>query len=73
MENGHINQYQLSKRWNISARTLEHWRWEGIGPLYLKLGRRVLYRISDIEAYEAEQLKGKQPQPQIKRVQAGAA
>ena len=51
----HINQYQLSKRWNISARTLEHWRWAGIGPSYIKLGRRVVYSLADIEAFEHEQ------------------
>ena len=57
----HINQYQLSKRWNISARTLEHWRWEGIGPTYIKLGRRVVYSIADIEAYEGEQRHSSAP------------
>jgi hypothetical protein len=57
----HINQDQLSKRWNISARTLEHWRWEGIGPSYLKLGRRVVYSFADIEAFEREQRRNASP------------
>lgn len=51
----HINQPRLSKRWNVSARTLEHWRWEGIGPSYIKLGRRVVYSLVDIEAFERAQ------------------
>lgn len=57
----HINQYQLSKRWNISARTLEHWRWEGVGPSYIKLGRRVVYSAADIEAFEREQRRSASP------------
>ena len=34
----HINQCQLAKRWNMSPRTLERWRWLGQGPVFLKLG-----------------------------------
>jgi len=47
-----LNQIDLSRRWKISLRTLERWRWLGEGPRYLKLGGRVLYRVADIEAYE---------------------
>ena len=47
-----LNQIDLARRWRISPRTLERWRWLGEGPCYLKLGGRVLYRVADIEAYE---------------------
>ena len=51
-----LDQNQLARRWkNMSPRTLERWRWLGIGPAYLKIGGRVLYRIEDIEAFEAAQ------------------
>ena len=53
----HLNQVELSRRWSISPRTLERWRWLGQGPQYLKIGGRVVYRIEDIEAYEADQLR----------------
>jgi len=53
----HINQTQLAKRWNMSPRTLERWRWLGQGPVFLKLGGRVLYRLEDIESYEANHLQ----------------
>jgi hypothetical protein len=53
----HLNQRELAERWNISARSLERWRWIGEGPRFLKLGGRVVYRLEDIEAYEAEQLR----------------
>jgi hypothetical protein len=51
----HLNQIELSRRWSLSPRTLERWRWLREGPVYLKIGGRVLYRLEDIEAYEAEQ------------------
>jgi len=49
----HLNQKQLAARWNVSEASLERWRSEGIGPKFLKLCGRVLYRQVDIEAYEA--------------------
>ncbi len=54
MENPFINQDKLADRWHLSPRTLERWRWEKIGPTYLKVGGRVLYRLSDIEQFELE-------------------
>lgn len=51
----HLSQIQLARRWSVSPRTLERWRWSGQGPTYVKAGRRVVYRLEDIEAYEARQ------------------
>ena len=53
MENCHLSQKVLAKRWDVSEATLERWRTEGLGPRFLKLQGRVLYRLVDIEAYEA--------------------
>jgi predicted site-specific integrase-resolvase len=53
----HLNQIDLADRWNISHRTLERWRWVGEGPQFVKLGGRVVYRLEDVEAFEAEQLR----------------
>lgn len=53
----HLNQVELARRWTVSPRTLERWRWLGQGPRYLKIGGRVVYRIDDVEAYEAQQLR----------------
>ena len=53
----HLNQLQLADRWNLSEATLERWRSDGIGPIFLKLQGRVLYRLVDIEAFEAESLR----------------
>jgi predicted site-specific integrase-resolvase len=57
MSTKHLNQRELAERWNISQRTLERWRWVGDGPQFLKLGGRVVYRVEDVERYEAEQLR----------------
>ena len=53
----HLNQVELSRRWSISPRTLENWRWRNEGPVYLKIGGRVAYRLDDIEAFEAQQVR----------------
>jgi hypothetical protein len=52
----HLDQNQLATRWLISPRTLEQWRWQGRGPRFLKIGGRVVYRLTDVEAFEAASL-----------------
>lgn len=52
----HFNQIELSRRWSISPRTLERWRWLKAGPAYLKIGGRVVYRLEDVKDYETNQL-----------------
>ena len=52
-----ISPRQLASRWNLSEKTLERWRKLGSGPLYLKLGGRVLYRVSDVDAHEIERTR----------------
>ncbi len=53
----HLHQVELARRWKLSPRTLERWRWLGQGPRYLKIGGRVVYRVEDVEAYEADQVR----------------
>lgn len=53
----HLNQEQLARRWTLSPRTLERWRWLRRGPPYLRIGGRVAYRVADIESYEASTLQ----------------
>jgi hypothetical protein len=63
----HLNQIELSRRWCISPRTLERWRWLKEGPRYLKIGGRVVYRLEDVETYEASQLHLVAPAAQGRR------
>jgi excisionase family DNA binding protein len=37
------------------VRTLERWRHTGGGPVFLKIGRRVVYRHDDLEQWLAQQ------------------
>jgi excisionase family DNA binding protein len=41
----------------LSERTLERMRLTGLGPAYVKAGRRVLYRSADLEAWVASQVR----------------
>jgi predicted DNA-binding transcriptional regulator AlpA len=55
VEIAYVTQAELAERWRISPRTLERWRVIGQGPRFVKLGRRVVYRLSEVEAHEAAQ------------------
>ena len=43
---------EVAQRWRVSIRTLEGWRFKGIGPTFVRIGSRVLYRAAQIEAFE---------------------
>ena len=47
-----LSEAKLAERWGISRRTLQRWRRESRGPSFLRLGRRVVYRLDDIEIFE---------------------
>ena len=47
----------------LSARTLEKWRTTGGGPLFVKLGRRVAYRIADLDSWVAAQVRSSTSTP----------
>ena len=45
---------ELSARWHLSPKTLNNWRTKQEGPSFVKVGKSVLYRITDIEQYKEE-------------------
>jgi hypothetical protein len=57
-DESYLDQNQLADRWGISPRSLERWRWQRVGPNYLKIGNKVRYRERDIAAYEQANLRG---------------
>ena len=59
----HLSQQDLADRWRLSPRTLERWRWLKRGPAFLRLGGRIVYRLSDIETFEMAQLSSTQSGP----------
>ncbi len=53
-----MTQAELAERWRISEATLERWRTESKGPMFLKLGNQVRYRVQYVEAFEEVALRG---------------
>ena len=47
-----LDEHELAARWGLSVKTLRRWRQEQLGPVFCKLGARVTYLISEIEAFE---------------------
>ena len=47
---------QLVTRWigQVTSATLATWRSRGNGPSFVKVGGRVLYRVTDVLAYESK-------------------
>ncbi len=56
-ENTYLTQTQLAERWQVAESTIERWRSEGIGPIYLKMMGRVRYRLTDITDLEEDSLR----------------
>ena len=46
-----LTQKEVKEITRLADSTLEQWRLKGKGPKFIKLGRLVRYRLSDIEAY----------------------
>jgi hypothetical protein len=53
----HLTQHELARRWRMSERTLEAWRWRRRGPPHLRIGGKIIYRLRDVLAYEAAHLR----------------
>lgn len=42
---------QVAHRLAVPVGSLTNWRYTGVGPRYIKLGRLVRYRAADVEAW----------------------
>jgi len=47
-----LDENELATRWGLSVKTLRRWRQEQLGPVFCKMGARVTYLISEVEAFE---------------------
>lgn len=47
-----LTETELATRWGLSVKTLRRWRQEHLGPVFCKLGARVTYLVSEVEAFE---------------------
>lgn len=48
---GHLSTPQAGRFLNLSSRTLEKHRTYGTGPVYRKIGGRVVYTVEDLQAW----------------------
>jgi len=53
----HVTATELALRWRVSTRTLDRWRVEGKAPPWMQINGRILYRLSDVLAFEALRLR----------------
>ncbi|MFI3241202.1 MAG: helix-turn-helix domain-containing protein [Alphaproteobacteria bacterium] len=51
-----LTEQELVNYWKISVHTLRKWRSTGYGPIYIKVGGRILYRREDVEEFEKNNL-----------------
>lgn len=48
---------ETAQRLRITVGTLANWRVRGVGPKFIKVGRKVLYPSAKLDAYEQGQLR----------------
>ena len=56
---GTVDEHQAADYLSVAVNTLRKWRSLGEGPAFVKLGRRVVYRLTDLERWlEAHLIDG---------------
>ena len=53
---GLLTEQEASEYLGIAPLTLRNWRYQTRGPRYVLVGRRVCYRIEDLQAWAEERL-----------------
>lgn len=48
---------EAAARLRVAPGTLSNWRVQGIGPRFIKFGRKVLYPVAEIEKFERDCLR----------------
>ncbi len=57
---------ELAERWQMSVGHLANLRCTGQGPRYISFGRKVLYPLAEIEAFERTHLRSAVSVPVVK-------
>lgn len=57
MEQMHLTPVEVAQRLRTTIGTLTNWRVRGHGPRFIKLGRKVLYPVAEVEAFERNNLR----------------
>lgn len=48
---------------DVPVKTLARWRWTGEGPRFVRMGKHVRYRRSDVLAWINSRVQGNDPEP----------
>jgi len=59
---------EAADRLRLSKQTLANWRVAGTGPRFIKFGRRVLYPLAELEAFEQRSLRSNTTQQSLRVV-----
>lgn len=51
---GGLTDVQAAKALGVSPATMRMWRFKGRGPRYVKLGRRCVYYVEDLEQFKQQ-------------------
>ncbi len=58
MGSKYLTTEEVAERYRTSPETVRFWRHAGKGPKSLKVGRRVLYALDDLETFESQMKVG---------------
>ena len=53
-----LTEKEVCEKYGLNIRTLQKDRWKGSGLSYVKIRRRILYRVEDVEKYITKHLVG---------------
>lgn len=54
----HLTVTGLADRMGVPKKTVYQWNYSGTGPRYIRVGRGVRYRVTDVVAWENARLHG---------------
>jgi excisionase family DNA binding protein len=52
----HLSPAELAERHGVPLETVYAWNRKGVGPRYMKIGRHVRYRLTDVITWENSRL-----------------
>jgi hypothetical protein len=48
---GLVNEHEAARRLGMKVSTLRRWRWQGIGPIFCRIGAAVRYDPRDLNTF----------------------
>lgn len=48
-----VNEYEAARRLGLKVSTMRRWRWQGIGPVFCRIGAAIRYDPCDLDAFIA--------------------